>query len=84
MNDSKVLGQEKVGKHLFKYALPCGFLFCLALFYNVVDQLFIGNSAIGYMGNVATTVVFPLTILCLALALFDGRWSIGLPFALPR
>jgi hypothetical protein len=38
----------------------------------VVDQLFIGNSSIGYMGNVATTVVFPLTILALALSLFIG------------
>jgi putative MATE family efflux protein len=72
MNDSKILGEEKVGKLLFKYALPCVLSLLISALYNVVDQLFIGNSSIGYMGNVATTVVFPLTILCLALALLMG------------
>jgi Na+-driven multidrug efflux pump len=37
----------------------------ISALYNVVDQLFIGNSAIGYKGNVATTIVFPLTIFAL-------------------
>lgn len=72
MDDSKVLGEGKVSKLLFKYALPCVLSLLISALYNVVDQLFIGNSSIGYMGNVATTVVFPLTILCLALALLMG------------
>jgi putative MATE family efflux protein len=57
---------------LFKYALPCVLSLLISALYNVVDQLFIGNSSIGYMGNVATTIVFPLTILSLALALLMG------------
>ena len=72
MNDSKSLGQGKIGKLLFRYAMPCVLSLLISALYNVVDQLFIGNSSIGYMGNVATTVVFPLTILSLALALLMG------------
>jgi len=72
MNDSKSLGQGKIGKLLLRYAMPCVLSLLISVLYNVVDQLFIGNSSIGYMGNVATTVVFPLTILSLALALLMG------------
>lgn len=66
------LAKGKLGKLLFHYALPCVLSLLISALYNVVDQLFIGNSSIGYMGNVATTVVFPLTILALALSLFIG------------
>lgn len=72
MDDSKSLGEGKIGKLLFRYAMPCVLSLLISALYNVVDQLFIGNSSIGYMGNVATTVVFPLTILSLALALLMG------------
>jgi Na+-driven multidrug efflux pump len=69
---TRVLGEGKVGKLLFRYALPCVLSLLISALYNVVDQLFIGNSEIGYMGNVATTIVFPLTILALALSLLVG------------
>lgn len=72
MESNNVLGEAKVGKLLWKYALPCVLSLLISALYNVVDQLFIGNSEIGYMGNVATTVVFPLTILILALSLLIG------------
>lgn len=72
MESNNVLGEAKVGKLLFKYALPCVLSLLISDLYNVVDQLFIGNSEIGYMGNVATTVVFPLTIFILALSLLVG------------
>jgi putative MATE family efflux protein len=72
MDNSNVLGEGKIGKLLFRYAMPCVLSLLISALYNVVDQLFIGNSSIGYMGNVATTVVFPLTILSLALALLMG------------
>jgi putative MATE family efflux protein len=72
MNDSKFLGEGKIGKLLFRYAMPCVLSLLISALYNVVDQLFIGNSAIGYKGNVATTIVFPLTILALALSLLMG------------
>lgn len=72
MENSKELGEGKIGRLLFKYALPCVLSLLISALYNVVDQLFIGNSEIGYMGNVATTLVFPLTILALALSLLMG------------
>lgn len=72
MDESKKLGEGKIGPLLFKYAMPCVLSLLISALYNVVDQLFIGNSSIGYMGNVATTVVFPLTIFSLALALLMG------------
>jgi hypothetical protein len=63
----------------------CSYRLLISALYNVVDQLFIGNSSIGYMGNVATTVVFPLTILgSRALALLMGDGASAFLVALPR
>lgn len=67
-----VLGSPKVGKLFWKYALPCVASLLITALYNVVDQVFIGNSGIGSIGNTATTVVFPLTIFALALSLLIG------------
>ena len=39
--------------------------------YNIVDQIFIGWG-VGYLGNGATNVVFPITIIALALSLMIG------------
>ena len=39
--------------------------------YNIVDQIFIGQG-VGYLGNAATNVAFPLTTICLAIALLIG------------
>ena len=44
----------------------------ISSFYNIVDQIFIGNSELGYLGNAATGVSFP--ILCIANAF---AWCIG-------
>lgn len=70
--DNQELRDGKIGKTLFHYALPCVLSLLISALYNVVDQLFIGNSEVGYMGNVATTIVFPLTIFALALSLLIG------------
>jgi Na+-driven multidrug efflux pump len=67
-NNANSLANGKVGKLLWKYALPCVIALLITALYNVVDQIFIGNSAIGSIGNTATTVVFPITILALALS----------------
>jgi putative MATE family efflux protein len=71
-NNANSLANGKVGKLLWKYALPCVIALLITALYNVVDQIFIGNSAIGSIGNTATTVVFPITILALALSLLIG------------
>ena len=39
--------------------------------YNIVDQIFIGQS-IGELGNAATNVSFPLTTICIAISLLFG------------
>ena len=62
MEQNNYLGQEKVWKLLFKFSLPCVLSMVIGALYNIVDQLFIGNSELGYIGNAATSVVYPITI----------------------
>ncbi len=63
---------DKIGGLLFKFAIPCIFSLLISALYNIVDQIFIGNSEVGYLGNAATSVVFPLTMLAMAFA-----WCFG-------
>lgn len=58
-----------------RYAVPCVISLLVGALYNIVDQIYIGHS-IGYLGNGATNVVFPLTVLALAVATMigDGTW----------
>jgi Na+-driven multidrug efflux pump len=61
----------KLGKLIFKFSLPCVMSLLIASLYNMVDQIFIGQG-IGLLGNGATTVVYPLTVIALAIALLIG------------
>lgn len=73
--DNKFLGQERIPKLLLKFAVPCILSLLISALYNIVDQIFIGNSPeLGYFGNAATSVVFPLTVIAsaFAFALGDG------------
>lgn len=65
------LATQPVGKLIAKFALPCVISLVVNGLYNIVDQIFIGN-AVGYLGNSATNVVFPLTVLCVALGTLFG------------
>jgi putative MATE family efflux protein len=65
------LGQEKIGKLMFQFSVPCIISLLIASLYNMVDQVFIGHG-VGYLGNGATNVVFPITIIALAVALMIG------------
>jgi Na+-driven multidrug efflux pump len=47
----------------------------ISALYNIVDQIFIGNSELGYLGNAATSIVFPITIISLAFAWCFGDGS---------
>lgn len=67
-NDNKYLGEGKISKLLLKFSIPCILSLLISSLYNVVDQIFIGNSEIGYLGNAATGVVFPLTIITVTFA----------------
>ena len=70
--DNKFLGEEKISKLLTKFSIPCILSLLISSLYNIVDQIFIGNSKLGYLGNAATGVVYPITIIAVAFA-----WCFG-------
>ena len=72
MNSEEFLGKEKMGKLILKFAIPCILSLLISALYNIVDQIFIGNSSVGSVGNTATTIVFPLTVIALAFGLMLG------------
>lgn len=65
--------EEPVGRLMGKYAVPCIISLLVGALYNIVDQIFIANASyLGSYGNAANTVVFPLTVIALALAVMVG------------
>lgn len=68
------LGKEKISKLLLSFSVPCIISLIVNALYNIVDQIFIGWG-VGYLGNGATNVVFPITVICLAFALMFGDGS---------
>ncbi len=62
---------EPIGKLITKFAIPCVISLLVNALYNIIDQIFIGRG-VGYLGNGATNVVFPITIIALAFALLIG------------
>lgn len=71
MENSNYLGTEKVGRLLRQFAIPCIFSLIISCLYNIVDQIFVGNG-VGYLGNAATGVIFPITVIGWGLSLFFG------------
>lgn len=72
-NNQSYLATEKVGKLMSKYAVPCIISLLVGALYNIVDQIFIANADyLGSFGNAANTVVFPLTVIALAIAVMIG------------
>lgn len=69
--EENILGKEKIGKLIRKFSVPCIISLLVNSLYNIVDQIFIGWG-VGYLGNGATNIVFPLTMVCLAFALMFG------------
>ena len=62
-----------VGSLMRKYSIPCIISLVVAALYNIVDQLFIANASyLGSYGNAANTVVFPMTVLALGIAVMIG------------
>ncbi len=72
MNDNEhELTTLPTGKLILKYAIPSIMSGLISALYNIVDQIFIGQS-VGILGNAATNVAFPLTTICLSLTLLFG------------
>jgi len=61
------LGTERIGKLMMRFAVPSIISFVVNSLYNMVDQIFIGQG-VGYLGNAATNVILPLTMMLLAMA----------------
>lgn len=70
--DNRMLGEAKISKLLLKFSIPCVTGLLISALYNIVDQIFIGNSELGYLGNAATGVSFP--VICIANAF---AWCVG-------
>ena len=67
------LETQPIGRLMAKYAIPCVISLLVAALYNIVDQIFIANADyLGAYGNAANTVVFPLTVVALAIAVMIG------------
>lgn len=70
---NQFLGTERIDKLMRKYAIPCIISLLVGALYNIVDQIFIANASyLGSYGNAANTVVFPLTVVALAIAVMIG------------
>lgn len=70
---NQYLGTERIGKLMKQYAIPCIISLLVGALYNIVDQIFIANASyLGSYGNAANTVVFPLTVVALAIAVMIG------------
>lgn len=66
------LGKANLGKLMLKFCIPCILSLLVSALYNIVDQIFVGNSELSVLGNAATGVVFPIFIIAQAFA-----WWIG-------
>lgn len=66
------LGKEKINKLLLAFSIPCIISMLINSVYNIVDQIFIGKG-VGTIGNAATNVIFPLVIICNAVAQLIGN-----------
>lgn len=71
--NNSFLSTESLGKLMGKYSVPCTISLLVGALYNIVDQIFIANADyLGSYGNAANTVVFPLTVIALAIAVMIG------------
>lgn len=70
--NNRYLGEEKIFKLMLKFSIPCVLSLVVSALYNIVDQIFIGNSELSALGNAATGIVFPIFIIAQAFAWWFG------------
>ena len=72
-SEHRFLAEAPVGKLMRRYAMPCVISLLVGALYNIVDQIFIANASyLGSFGNAANTVVFPMTVIALGIAVMIG------------
>ena len=74
MKKENPLATERTGKLIAKFAIPAIISMLVSSLYNIVDQIFIGQG-VGMLGNAATNIAFPVSIICTATALLLGIGS---------
>lgn len=72
--DTNPLGVDPISKLLMRFALPSIISMVVNSLYNIVDQIFIGQG-VGYLGNAATNVIFPITVVTFAFSMLIGDGS---------
>ncbi len=70
-NSNQYMAEESIGRLMLRFSIPCVMSLLVSALYNIVDQIFIGRG-IGFLGNGATNVVFPVTVIALSLSLLVG------------
>jgi putative MATE family efflux protein len=71
MDKSKQLGQESIGRLLLKFSIPAVIGMLVNAMYSIVDRIFVGHG-VGTLGNSATTVAFPISIIIMAFGMLIG------------
>ncbi len=66
--DTTFLGTERISKPILNFSIPCVLSLLVSALYNIVEQIFIGNSELSALGNAATGVVFPIFFISQAFA----------------
>ena len=69
--EENILGYENIKTLMKKFSIPCIISLVVNALYNIVDQVYIGWG-VGYLGNGATNIIFPITVVALAFALMLG------------
>ena len=69
--EKNILGTSPIGKLMLKFSIPCVISLLVNALYNIVDQIFIGRK-VGYLGNSATNVIYPIVVISLAFSLLIG------------
>ena len=72
------LASGSIGKNLAKFAIPAVISNLITSIYNITDQIFIGKN-VGILGNAATNVAFPISIICTAIAMLFGFGGAAFP-----
>ena len=62
MDNSKLLGEEKIGKLLWKFSVPAIVGMVINALYNVVDSIIVGNG-VGEIALAAVAIAFPIMII---------------------
>ena len=69
--EENLMATRDISELITKFSIPAIISGLVGAIYNIVDQIFIGWG-VGYLGNGATNIVFPLNMVCLAFALMFG------------